>query len=94
MRERILDTTKGSDHDNNDDDNTDDMLMMMLMMKLMTILPRLVMWVLSVAKFLTLGMNDNNEMILRLQIVRFWVSIRDRSTTNSVVVLSCLIFLT
>ena len=44
MRERALVTMKGSDHDNNNDDNTDDMLMMMLMMKLMTILPRLVMW--------------------------------------------------
>ena len=44
MRERALVTMKGNDHGNNDDDNTDDMLMMMLMMKLMTILPRLVMW--------------------------------------------------
>ena len=43
MREKALVTMKGSDHDNNNDDNTDDMLMM-LMMKLMTILPRLVMW--------------------------------------------------
>ena len=44
MRERALVTMKGGDYDNNDDDNTDDMLMMILMMKLMTILPRLVMW--------------------------------------------------
>ena len=44
MRKRALVTMKGSDHDNNDDDNTDDVLMMMLLMKLMTILPRLVMW--------------------------------------------------
>ena len=28
MRERALDTIKGSDDYNNDDDNTDDMLMM------------------------------------------------------------------
>ena len=36
-------TMKGNDHDDNDD-NTDDILMMMLMMRLMTIFPRLVMW--------------------------------------------------
>ena len=48
----FLVTFKGSDHDNNDDNTADDMLMMllmmmlmMMMMKLMTILPRLVMWV-------------------------------------------------
>ena len=44
MRVRALFAMKGNDHDNNDDNNTDDMLMMMLMIKLMTILPRLVMW--------------------------------------------------
>ena len=44
MRERALDTIKGSDDYNNDDDNTDDMLMMIFMMKLMTILPALVIW--------------------------------------------------
>ena len=43
MNERAFSYHEGSDHDYNDDDNTDDM-MMMLMMKLMTILPRLVMW--------------------------------------------------
>ena len=45
---------------------TDDMLIMILMMKLMTILPSLVMWLWSVVKFLTLGMNDDYEIILRL----------------------------
>ena len=44
MRERALDTIKGSDDYNNDDDNTDDMLMMTFMMKLMKTLPSLVMW--------------------------------------------------
>ena len=34
------------------------MLMMIFMMKLMMILPSLVMWLSSVVKFLTLGMND------------------------------------
>ena len=66
MRERALVTTKGSDHDNNDDDDDTDDTLMMLMMKLMTILPRLMMWLLSVVKFLTLGRNDDYEMILRL----------------------------
>ena len=61
-----MDTIKGSDDYNNDDDNTDDTLMMIFMMKLMTILPSLVMWLLSVVKFLTLGMNDDYEIILRL----------------------------
>ena len=42
IRERALDTIKGSD-DYNNDDNTDDMLMMIFMIKLMTILPSLVM---------------------------------------------------
>ena len=31
MRERALDTIKGSDNYNNDDDNADDMLMMIFM---------------------------------------------------------------
>ena len=44
-------------------------------------------------KFLILGKNDDYKMILRLQIVGFSVSIRDRSTTNSVVVLSYLTLL-
>ena len=46
IRERALDTIKGSDDYNNDDD-TDNMLMMIFMMKLMklmTILPSLLMW--------------------------------------------------
>ena len=44
IRERALDTIKGSDDHNNDDDNTDDMLMMIFTMKLMMTLPSLVMW--------------------------------------------------
>ena len=45
---------------------TDDMLMMITMMKLIMILPSLVMWLSCVVKFLTLGMDDNYEIILRL----------------------------
>ena len=65
MKERALVILTGSDQDNNVDDDTDDMLMM-LIMKLMTILRRLEMWLQSVVKVLTLGMNDDYEMILRL----------------------------
>ena len=66
---------RGRDHENNDDDNTDDynnddntddMLMMIFMMKLMMILPSLLIWVCSVLNFLTLGMNDDHEIIPRL----------------------------
>ena len=57
-----LQTMKGNDDDNNNDYNTDDMLMM----KLMTILPMLAMWLLKCCEILTLGMNDDYEIILRL----------------------------
>ena len=43
IRERALDTIKGSD-DYNNDNNNDDMLMMIFMMKLIMILPSLLMW--------------------------------------------------